>query len=123
MVLFLFVVVSFFLIWFDLTARQMGFKDGNECPKLCKLAYEYLKWEEGIDVKMYDYFASEVEICRISVCEGIRNMYSCLLLLRLAQSYFIDFSGLLSLFLISSLILRQFDFCSFAGTQCCECSR
>lgn len=28
-------------------ARQLGFEDANECPQLCKLAYEYLKKPSG----------------------------------------------------------------------------
>ncbi|KAI3469694.1 hypothetical protein Pfo_026357 [Paulownia fortunei] len=40
-------------------ARQMGFEDENECPKLINLAYEYLKRSKGVDDKIYEYLANE----------------------------------------------------------------
>ncbi|XP_061991053.1 calmodulin calcium-dependent NAD kinase-like [Rosa rugosa] len=40
-------------------ARQLGFLDANECPKMCKLAYKYLKNSEGCKDSIYEYFASE----------------------------------------------------------------
>ncbi|KAK4482819.1 hypothetical protein RD792_009989 [Penstemon davidsonii] len=40
-------------------ARQMGFEDENECPQLIKLGYEYLKRSNGVNDKIYEYFANE----------------------------------------------------------------
>ncbi|RVX21677.1 hypothetical protein CK203_001025 [Vitis vinifera] len=40
-------------------ARQMGFADPDECPQLCKLAYDYLKKSKGCDENMYEYFSSQ----------------------------------------------------------------
>ncbi|TXG72206.1 hypothetical protein EZV62_000785 [Acer yangbiense] len=42
-------------------ARQLGFEDANECPQLCKLAYDYLKKSKGCEDNMYDYFSNESE--------------------------------------------------------------
>ncbi|CAI9118285.1 OLC1v1019834C1 [Oldenlandia corymbosa var. corymbosa] len=43
----------------DYVARQIGFKDGSECPQLSKLVYDYLKRSKGWDEKMFEYFANE----------------------------------------------------------------
>lgn len=40
-------------------ARQMGFLDANECPQLCKLAYEYLRKSKGCESRIYEFFANE----------------------------------------------------------------
>ncbi|KAJ8764580.1 hypothetical protein K2173_006452 [Erythroxylum novogranatense] len=42
-------------------ARQMGFADPNECPQLCKLAYDYLKTPAGSEVNIFEYFVDEPE--------------------------------------------------------------
>lgn len=42
----------------DYVARQIGFKDGSECPQFSKLASDYLK-SKGCEDKVYEYFASE----------------------------------------------------------------
>lgn len=42
-------------------ARQMGFDDTNECPQLCKLAYEYLKKSKGCEDNIYEFFSKEAE--------------------------------------------------------------
>lgn len=42
----------------DYVARQMGFADADECPRLCKLAYDYLKRSEGCENNIYDFFAN-----------------------------------------------------------------
>ncbi|RVX21676.1 hypothetical protein CK203_001026 [Vitis vinifera] len=39
-------------------ARQMGFPDPDECPRFCKLAYDYLKKSKGCDQNIYEYFSS-----------------------------------------------------------------
>ncbi|XP_022146155.1 uncharacterized protein LOC111015437 [Momordica charantia] len=41
-------------------ARQMGFKDINECPHLCKLASEYIAKSEGCEDDIYSFFSSEL---------------------------------------------------------------
>lgn len=38
---------------------QLGFEDANECPRLCKLAYEYLKKSKGCEESIYEYFAKK----------------------------------------------------------------
>lgn len=40
-------------------ARQLGFKDENECPGLCELVQEYLKRSKGCDHTIFEYFANE----------------------------------------------------------------
>ena len=35
--------------------------DANDCPQLCKLAYEYLRKSKGCESNVYEYFASEEE--------------------------------------------------------------
>ncbi|KAL8158293.1 hypothetical protein AgCh_002844 [Apium graveolens] len=42
-------------------ARQIGFKDGSECPELSKLAYVYLKEGKVCEEKIYEYFISEAD--------------------------------------------------------------
>ncbi|XP_004288444.1 PREDICTED: uncharacterized protein LOC101300668 [Fragaria vesca subsp. vesca] len=42
-------------------ARQLGFSDANECPKMCKLAYEYLQNSKGCKDSIYEYFTSEAD--------------------------------------------------------------
>lgn len=37
----------------------MGFEDINECPQLCKLAYDYLKRTKGSEDNIYSFFANE----------------------------------------------------------------
>ncbi|KAI3829105.1 hypothetical protein L1987_03220 [Smallanthus sonchifolius] len=45
----------------DYVARQLGFKDGNECPQLSKLASEYGRGSKAFDENMYVYFSNEKE--------------------------------------------------------------
>ncbi|XP_015887820.3 calmodulin calcium-dependent NAD kinase [Ziziphus jujuba] len=40
-------------------ARQLGFLDANECPKLCKVAYDYLRKSEGCEGNIYELFANQ----------------------------------------------------------------
>jgi hypothetical protein len=47
-----------FFILLVFVARQMGFADADECPRLCKLAYDYLKRSEGCENNIYDFFAN-----------------------------------------------------------------
>ncbi|KAK0608543.1 hypothetical protein LWI29_032147 [Acer saccharum] len=49
------------IVYILCTARQLGFADANECPQLCKLAYDYLKKSKGCEDNMYDYFSNESE--------------------------------------------------------------
>ncbi|KAF5752362.1 hypothetical protein HS088_TW01G00270 [Tripterygium wilfordii] len=41
--------------------RQMGFQDPSECPRICKLASDYLKKSKGCEDDIYEYFANEPE--------------------------------------------------------------
>lgn len=48
----------------EFAARQLGFRDGNECPQLCKLASDYargLKAFEAFEDDIYAYFSNEKE--------------------------------------------------------------
>ncbi|XP_011026029.1 PREDICTED: uncharacterized protein LOC105126761 isoform X1 [Populus euphratica] len=40
-------------------ARQMGFADRRECPRLCRLAAEYIRKCEGCEEDIYAFFAQE----------------------------------------------------------------
>ncbi|XP_009770369.1 calmodulin calcium-dependent NAD kinase [Nicotiana sylvestris] len=40
-------------------ARQLGFKDENECPRLGELVQEYLRRSKGCDNTIFEYFANE----------------------------------------------------------------
>lgn len=42
-------------------ARQIGFADPNECPQLCKLAYDYLRKSKDCEGNIYEFFANEPE--------------------------------------------------------------
>ncbi|KAM1943994.1 hypothetical protein ACFX15_012262 [Malus domestica] len=42
-------------------ARQLGILDANECPQLCKLAYDYLRKTKGCEDNIYEYFALEAD--------------------------------------------------------------
>ncbi|XP_020534129.1 uncharacterized protein LOC105632092 isoform X2 [Jatropha curcas] len=42
-------------------ARQLGFADPNECPQLCKLAYDYLRKSKDCEGNIYEFFANEAE--------------------------------------------------------------
>ncbi|KAK9068192.1 hypothetical protein SSX86_012303 [Deinandra increscens subsp. villosa] len=50
-------------------ARQLGFKDENECPELSKLASEYARSSKAFDDNMYVYFSNEKEV--ESLCEKL----------------------------------------------------
>ncbi|KAK3190219.1 hypothetical protein Dsin_029780 [Dipteronia sinensis] len=41
--------------------RFSHYVDANECPQLCKLAYDYLKKSKGCEDNMYDFFSNEPE--------------------------------------------------------------
>ncbi|XP_024636645.1 calmodulin calcium-dependent NAD kinase isoform X2 [Medicago truncatula] len=43
----------------DYVARQIGFEDASEVPKLCKLAQEYLQKSKACDQSIYAYLANE----------------------------------------------------------------
>ncbi|KAG1368724.1 hypothetical protein COCNU_14G011920 [Cocos nucifera] len=38
-------------------ARQLGFEDVNECPQLCKLAYDFLRKTKGCEENIFAFFA------------------------------------------------------------------
>ncbi|KAK1430399.1 hypothetical protein QVD17_13104 [Tagetes erecta] len=40
-------------------ARQLGFRDGNECPELCKLASDYATSSKAFEDDIYAYFSNE----------------------------------------------------------------
>ncbi|KAJ0954317.1 putative Zeta toxin domain, P-loop containing nucleoside triphosphate hydrolase [Helianthus annuus] len=50
-------------------ARQLGFKDANECPKLSKLASEYARSSKAFEDDLYRYFSKEKEV--ESLCEKL----------------------------------------------------
>lgn len=63
----------------DYVARQMGFKDGTESPQLSKLAYEYLKRTEGVEDKIYEYFANEEERAESLYVKLVEEFERCIL--------------------------------------------
>ena len=52
-------------------ARQLGFKDGNECPELSKLASDYVRSSKGFDDELYVYFSNELDV--ESLCTNLVN--------------------------------------------------
>ncbi|KAJ3696115.1 hypothetical protein LUZ60_001492 [Juncus effusus] len=54
-------------------ARQMGFKDMNECPNLCKLANDHLKKTKGHEESIFAFFANEpnAEVLTVKFIEEI----------------------------------------------------
>lgn len=59
-------------------ARQIGFKDGNECPELSKLASDYVRSSKGFNDGMYVYFSNEIEV--VSLCEKlVEELERCIL--------------------------------------------
>ncbi|XP_026659412.2 uncharacterized protein LOC103704593 isoform X2 [Phoenix dactylifera] len=40
-------------------ARQLGFEDANECPQLCKLAYDFLRKTKGCEDSIFAFFAGD----------------------------------------------------------------
>ncbi|XP_071686573.1 calmodulin calcium-dependent NAD kinase [Rutidosis leptorrhynchoides] len=59
-------------------ARQFGFKDGNECPELSKLASDYVRNSKGFEDSMYVYFSNETEV--ESLCEKlVQELERCIL--------------------------------------------
>lgn len=65
-------------IWILVAARQLGFLDANECPKMCKLAYEYLKNTKGCKDSIYEYFTSEADADSLYI-ELIEELDRCIL--------------------------------------------
>lgn len=39
--------------------RQIGLADADECPQLCKLAYDYLNKTKGCEESIYEFFSNE----------------------------------------------------------------
>ncbi|KAJ6689296.1 hypothetical protein OIU85_005675 [Salix viminalis] len=62
----------------DYVARQMGFADANECPRLCSLAYDYLKRSEGCENNIFDFFANQPEVESLYV-KLIEELERCIL--------------------------------------------
>lgn len=50
-----------FLVFFSFlfAARQLGFQDANECPQLCKLAYDYLRISKDCEDNIYAFFSND----------------------------------------------------------------
>ncbi|GJT70653.1 hypothetical protein Tco_1029939 [Tanacetum coccineum] len=62
----------------DLKARQHGFKDGNECPELSKLASDYVRNSKGFNDELYVYFSNEKDV--ESVCANlVKELERCIL--------------------------------------------
>ncbi|GJS14121.1 hypothetical protein Tco_0408593 [Tanacetum coccineum] len=61
-------------------ARQLGFKDGNECPELSKLAADYVRSSKGFEDELYLYFSSEKDDVDQSLCEKlVKELERCIL--------------------------------------------
>nr|GEW28379.1 putative zeta toxin domain, P-loop containing nucleoside triphosphate hydrolase [Tanacetum cinerariifolium] len=54
-------------------ARQLGFKDGNECPELSKLASDYVRSSKGFNDELYVYFSNEKDV--ESLCANLVNEF------------------------------------------------
>ncbi|CAH1429344.1 unnamed protein product [Lactuca virosa] len=52
-------------------ARQLGFKDGTECPELCKLTSDYVRGSKGFKDGLYVYFSNEKDVD--SLCEKLEE--------------------------------------------------
>lgn len=65
----------------EYVARQLGFEDGRECPRLSKLAIEYLKRTNGCEENIFEFFASEQDAK--SLCEKLIDEFE-----RCILSYF-----------------------------------
>ncbi|KAI6694155.1 hypothetical protein NL676_021865 [Syzygium grande] len=65
----------------DYVARQLGFEDGRECPRLSKLAMEYLKRTKGCGEDIWEFFASEPDA--ESLCDKLMDEFE-----RCILSYF-----------------------------------
>eukprot|EP00258_Populus_trichocarpa_P007694 XP_002312572.3 uncharacterized protein LOC7473451 [Populus trichocarpa] len=63
----------------DYVARQMGFADADECPRLCKLAYDYLKRSEGCENNIYDFFAGAPELQTFLYVKLMAEFEKCIL--------------------------------------------
>lgn len=50
------------IVSFGGAARQMGFKERKNCPRLGKLAAEYIKKCEGCEDDIYSFFANEPDV-------------------------------------------------------------
>ncbi|GJR30120.1 retrotransposon protein, putative, ty1-copia subclass, partial [Tanacetum coccineum] len=60
------------------TSRQHGFKDGNECPELSKLASDYVRNSKGFNDELYVYFSNEKDV--ESVCANlVKELERCIL--------------------------------------------
>ncbi|XP_076944029.1 calmodulin calcium-dependent NAD kinase-like [Bidens hawaiensis] len=46
----------------DYVARQIGFRDANECPGLCKLASDYVRSSRSFEDDIYSYFSNEKHV-------------------------------------------------------------
>lgn len=89
----------------------MGFKDGSECPKLKKLADEYLKKNNvGIDDKLYEYFANEGEYAESLYVKLIEEFERCIL------AYF-SFYWTHTSFMISQVLLSLLFFSSCSSSS------
>ncbi|XP_038874722.1 uncharacterized protein LOC120067265 [Benincasa hispida] len=62
----------------DYVARQLGFKDGGECPKLKKLINDYLKKKKGCEESIYEYFVDEKDADSVYV-KLIQELETCIL--------------------------------------------
>ncbi|KAI3804268.1 hypothetical protein L1987_25686 [Smallanthus sonchifolius] len=59
-------------------ARQLGFRDGNECPELSKLASDYVRSSKAFEGDMYDYFSNEKEAESLSL-KLVEELERCIL--------------------------------------------
>ena len=88
----------------------MGFRDGNECPQLCKLAYDYLRKVKGCEDRIYEYFANEAEADSLYI-KLIEEFDKCIL------SYFAFHWGQASLLINQVYIYIYIYYCKFQLVQ------
>lgn len=82
-------------------ARQMGFLDADECPQLCKLAYDYLRKSKGCEDSILEFFANEPDSGRSLCLRLIDEFDKCIL------SYFAFHWGQASDLISQVLLLRS----------------
>ncbi|PWA78067.1 P-loop containing nucleoside triphosphate hydrolases superfamily protein [Artemisia annua] len=73
-------ICNYLLITFEFAARQLGFKDGNECPELSKLASNYVRNSKGFEEELYVYLTSKKDDVDQSLCEKlVEELERCIL--------------------------------------------
>lgn len=62
----------------EIVARQLGFTDEGECPRLKKLMNDYLKKKKGCEESIYEYLVDEKDADALYV-KLIQELETCIL--------------------------------------------